>query len=277
MSLISKKMRAFVLTAYFQSITKAAEAMSLTVSPVSRLVSELEIYYGKKLFHRDSNKLTLTEDGRDLYSKINHIYKNLELVESETKGINIKKRQMIYYEWESEGRAGNIYTLSISNAEYERYELKRIKYIDPQEIDNEGIYLLSEDFSSDAHDIYTLDKTDKIEIFHHIDTNNIKNNSSLITYTDQIGSNLFKSKLNKIKAHFPFDKIVEVNNEALANEVILNRYGFGIRVQNTSILNSLMDNHLSVLKIDISIPFHIAIPKGRQYVNDYRRLVNAFK
>lgn len=277
MSLISKKMRAFVLTAYFQSITKAAEAMSLTVSPVSRLVSDLEIYYGKRLFHRDSNKLTLTDDGRDLYGKINHIYKNLESVESELKGINAKKRQRIYYEWESEGRAGNIYTLSISNSEYERYELKRIKYINPQEIDNEGIYLLSENLSSEAHDIYTLDKTDKIEIFHHSDINNIKKNSSLITYTDQIGSNLFKSKLNTIKAHFPFDNIVEVNNEALANEVILNRYGFGIRIQNTSILNSLLDNHLSVLKIDIPIPFHIAIPKGRQYVNDYHRLANAFK
>lgn len=270
-------MRAFVLTARFQSITKAAEAMSLTVSPVSRLVSELETYYGRKLFQRDSNRITLTDYGRDLYNKINQIYKNLEVVESEIKGVNTKKIQKIYYGWENEGRARNIYTLSISDIEYEYYELKRLQYIDPHKIDIDGIYLLSDYFPSDFHDIYTLDKIDTIEIFHRLDLNDNKKRPSLITYADQMASNMFRNQLNKIKSYLPFEKIIEVHNEFLAHEVILNGCGFGVRVQNTSILNTLLDSHLSIVSVDIPVPLHIAIPKGGQFINDYFRLANAFK
>ncbi len=59
----------FVKVAQFESFTRAAHAMKMPVSTVSRKVSELEAELGVTLLQRTTRKLTLTSQGRDYFNQ----------------------------------------------------------------------------------------------------------------------------------------------------------------------------------------------------------------
>ena len=56
-------LRYFLALAREESIGKASEALNITQPTLSRQLSDLEKTVGKKLFHRGSRKISLTEDG----------------------------------------------------------------------------------------------------------------------------------------------------------------------------------------------------------------------
>jgi len=55
------------------SMTSAAKHLYMTQPPVSQAISELEEYYGIKLFERLGRKIYLTKEGEILYSYASHI------------------------------------------------------------------------------------------------------------------------------------------------------------------------------------------------------------
>jgi DNA-binding transcriptional LysR family regulator len=59
----------FVKVAQFESFTRAAHAMKMPVSTVSRKVSKLEAGLGVTLLQRTTRKLTLTYQGRDYFNQ----------------------------------------------------------------------------------------------------------------------------------------------------------------------------------------------------------------
>jgi DNA-binding transcriptional LysR family regulator len=59
----------FVKVAQFESFTRAAHAMRMPVSTVSRKVSELEAKLGVTLLQRTTRKLTLTSQGRNYFNQ----------------------------------------------------------------------------------------------------------------------------------------------------------------------------------------------------------------
>jgi DNA-binding transcriptional LysR family regulator len=59
----------FVQVAQFESFSRAAHAMGMPVSTVSRKVSELEAALGVTLLQRTTRKLTLTSQGRDYFNE----------------------------------------------------------------------------------------------------------------------------------------------------------------------------------------------------------------
>jgi DNA-binding transcriptional LysR family regulator len=59
----------FVKVAQFESFSRAAHAMGMPVSTVSRKVSELEAELGVTLIQRTTRKLTLTSQGRDYFNQ----------------------------------------------------------------------------------------------------------------------------------------------------------------------------------------------------------------
>lgn len=61
----------FVKVAQFKSFSRAALAMSMPVSTVSRAVSNLEEQLGVTLLQRTTRKLSLTGQGRDYYNQCN--------------------------------------------------------------------------------------------------------------------------------------------------------------------------------------------------------------
>jgi DNA-binding transcriptional LysR family regulator len=84
MNITSRQLHAFVLTARYQSFSRAAEQLYITQSGMSVLVRELESQLGFRLFERTTRKVTLTEFG----SKFLPIA-DRSLVELETAAVNI--------------------------------------------------------------------------------------------------------------------------------------------------------------------------------------------
>lgn len=66
MNITSRQLKAFLLTARYQSFSRAAERLFITQSGMSVLVRELEAQLGFRLFERTTRKVTLTEYGSRL-------------------------------------------------------------------------------------------------------------------------------------------------------------------------------------------------------------------
>ncbi|HUL94024.1 MAG TPA: LysR family transcriptional regulator [Burkholderiales bacterium] len=66
MNITSRQLKAFLLTARYQSFSRAAERLFITQSGMSVLVRELEAQLGFRLFERTTRKVTLTEFGSRL-------------------------------------------------------------------------------------------------------------------------------------------------------------------------------------------------------------------
>jgi DNA-binding transcriptional LysR family regulator len=63
MNITSRQLKAFLLTARYQSFSRAADQLFITQSGMSVLVRELEAQLGFRLFERTTRKVTLTEFG----------------------------------------------------------------------------------------------------------------------------------------------------------------------------------------------------------------------
>jgi LysR family carnitine catabolism transcriptional activator len=63
MNITSRQLKAFLLTARYQSFSRAADQLFITQSGMSVLVRELEAQLGFRLFQRTTRKVTLTESG----------------------------------------------------------------------------------------------------------------------------------------------------------------------------------------------------------------------
>lgn len=72
----------FVKVAQFKSFSRAAQAMSMPVSTVSRAVSNLEVQLGVTLLHRTTRKLSLTLQGNNYYNQCNKTLSDLFDAES---------------------------------------------------------------------------------------------------------------------------------------------------------------------------------------------------
>lgn len=66
-------LKIFIAVVDFGSMTAASKALFVSQPTVSQAISELEGYYGVKLFDRLSKRLYLTEDGKELLSYARHI------------------------------------------------------------------------------------------------------------------------------------------------------------------------------------------------------------
>lgn len=84
MNITSRQLKAFVLTARYQSFSRAAEQLFITQSGMSVLVRELESQLGFALFERTTRKVTLTESGSKLLPVADR-----SLLELEAAAINI--------------------------------------------------------------------------------------------------------------------------------------------------------------------------------------------
>ena len=76
-------LRYFLTVAQEENITRAAEVLYTTQSNLSRQLAQLEKELGKKLFHRGSRTITLTEDGMFLRKRAQEIVTLVDRTEAE--------------------------------------------------------------------------------------------------------------------------------------------------------------------------------------------------
>ena len=82
-ALLAKKMKYFMVTMEERNFAKAAEALCITRSPLSKAICELEDYLGGKLFTRTYNSLEPTDLAFDYYQKCKPIYEMILALEDE--------------------------------------------------------------------------------------------------------------------------------------------------------------------------------------------------
>lgn len=70
----------FYEVAKYNSYTKAAESLMISQPSLSYSIKVLETQLEKKLFSRENNKIKLTDDGENLYNRLDTIFKQFEEV-----------------------------------------------------------------------------------------------------------------------------------------------------------------------------------------------------
>lgn len=86
MEFMSKRVNYFIAVAQEGSITKAADRLCITPSPLSKRIKELEENLNITLFERTNQGLSLTKEGQNLYKKLISHYEELKLVMENHKG-----------------------------------------------------------------------------------------------------------------------------------------------------------------------------------------------
>lgn len=76
-----RHLKIFIEVYKMQSITKAAKHLQMSQPAVTRVVQELEKYYGVILFERINRRLVVTECGKKLYAHAVHIIDTLDAME----------------------------------------------------------------------------------------------------------------------------------------------------------------------------------------------------
>jgi len=76
-------MRAFVRVVEHRSFSAAANALGLTPSAISKLVSRLEDRLGVRLLHRTTRRLALTSEGEVYFARARHILSDIDEAEAE--------------------------------------------------------------------------------------------------------------------------------------------------------------------------------------------------
>ncbi len=71
-------LRAFEAAARHQSVTRAADELSVTASAISRQVSKLEEFLGAKLFERRHQQVLLTETGAGYAARLQSLFDHLQ-------------------------------------------------------------------------------------------------------------------------------------------------------------------------------------------------------
>ncbi|MFZ4215645.1 LysR family transcriptional regulator [Pantoea endophytica] len=265
MTLISKRMRAFILVARHNSISEAAKSLSLTVSPVSRLVTELEAYCNKVLFERKGNKIIITPEGDKLLKDIEFYYDRLAEIEANLKVSARKKINTLVYDW---GKDFFIYKLSeyfIKHTELQGFDFMKIgeQMILPP--DNHMLYLTSEIVPSNFHDIYHFKMHDSLLIYHHKSFEIDNPDKLLILHKEQQYHTTIKSNLENIMKKYYYSNVKTVSSEASAYEMIRQGYGSGIVTSSTLNLSQWKNENLVVNETGYNIPLYLMIPKGEQH------------
>ncbi len=78
-----EQIRRFLVIAEYMNFTKAADAMFISVSTLSKSISDMENALGLQLFHRARNGITLTEAGEIMMSNGPRILNEVERLEQE--------------------------------------------------------------------------------------------------------------------------------------------------------------------------------------------------
>lgn len=76
-----RHMKIFIQVYRTQNITHAAQLLNMTQPAVTRVIQELERYYGVCLFERINRRLYVTESGKQLYAQAVHIVNSFDTME----------------------------------------------------------------------------------------------------------------------------------------------------------------------------------------------------
>jgi len=272
MSLVSKKMRAFILVARYKSVSEAARALSLTASPVSRLITEFESFCNRKLFDRKGNKLALTPDGERVYEELNDIYSLLSQFEQELKGKSKKTPEYICYDWGKEHYVYHFYERFMGFSDGGEYNFSRVVSFPVVNLDINTFYFISEDVRSDCHRTYIKRQSDTLCFYYRQEGAGNVSDKPLIMYRDQNAPQALRRNIENVRRKYMLGQVVMVNNERTAFEIIRNGYGVGIETQGNISAAARGLHDIQIIDTGICVPFYLKVPEGARYEKAMQQL-----
>lgn len=258
MLLISKKMRAFMLVARLKSISDAAKALSLTVSPVSRLISELEIGYKKKLFIRQGNRISLSKDGTALYNQIEKIYDKLYEIEMQFKRINVNNVNIINHDWGKDA-----FTLKYQYNALGFNKKVRFNFVSSSEtFKDNNIYLTSDEVTAHSHVSIIFKEIDSLVLYANDKFDITSSPTILFLFPDQVHTQPVKEYLEKIHKQYKITKTIILSSEMGSFEMVKNGHGIGITMRSYLESSVWGANKFRILDTGTTIDYFFYIPKN---------------
>lgn len=280
MPLMSKKMKAFILVARYGSISEAARNLSLTVSPVSRLISELEEHCGEKLFLRKNNRIEITAFGEHLFSELDNLYDRLSEVESRLRNNTIQKSMKVYYDWGKDYYMSKIQEKKIQSRSMARLELFHMHDRNGDHPSPSSAYFVSEQFSTSFHDTYMLNTSDSLVLYHHRDYNFSRTDKILFLYRDQFSNRALRPNLMSIMERFGITKIVDVNSETSTYDLIRKGYGLGLTINSFWSETLMRISDVTTVDTNINAPAFLMLPKTlteKKLLMQFSEILGEFK
>lgn len=251
MLLISKRLRVFMTVVKYGSISKATQELALTVSPVSRMISEFEGYYNKKLFYRNGKGMFLTQDGEELYNKLTPIYDEMKEIEQHLKlsGSPRNERISIYYDWGNEPLIKQFqYLIAKETLPYS------IEFIEFDDVNHEAIntprdnaiVLSSRNVFFKEARFHQKNFTDtfSLVISRHEKTIGVPRNL-ILCGRQKLNSNIIKAAV-KLQQERIINSINYVGSSTLMHEMILDGEGIGLVPMKYSFLSTWADARFDI-------------------------------
>ncbi|MEH3828166.1 LysR family transcriptional regulator [Enterobacter roggenkampii] len=231
MSLISKQLRAFMAVVNYGSISTAAFKLSLTASPVCRMISELENYYNVTLFNRNGRGLTPTEEGRKLYKSLLPIYNEINDIENSYR--KHKKNDfstiVIYYDWGNEPVIKKIQSIAINLFPEQSFELMPFDTLNlTQGEEKNAIYLISGNKDNERDFVHLKMIPDKLKLVRSGMLRNNKSNINLILCTRQRVNRNIMRYVETLTSEGLYESVKYVGSSEIMHEMILDGQGVGI-------------------------------------------------
>lgn len=260
MALISKKLRVFMSVVKCGSLSNAALELSLTVSPVCRMINEFENYYDKKLFNRNGKGLSLTEEGEKIYNILNPIYTELQKIEN---SIHPRKKKSptefsIYYDWSNEPIVKVLQSFifnkgSINSFVFYNIDTRADRFVSDEM--NNSIYIISRDFFFKNHKRYNKNYHDRLCLVASKEYQYEQVNDNLIICDDQLYNQAINKEITRLKINNQIKEVIKVGSSEAMREMILDGFGIGVFPSKFSQLKSWAGTQLYPLPMDEVVKF----------------------
>lgn len=262
MTFISKRVRAFFLVAEHSSVSEAARILSLTVSPVSRLITDMEIYYNRKLFKRQGNKISLTPEGEKLYHQLKEPYSTLERIEKNLKEGETRNVDNIFYNWGTENLVLQLHEKNILSVGNGVQKFFRIEDYSISALEVNSCYVLSRDIPSELHDTFIWHKKDHLNLYLNREISDHIATLPLILHSNQESHSAISCNCKNLQSKYGFKNTITIENEYFVYEMVKKGLGIGIDSSYNTQLYLNGNNNIIFNDTNIPLPIFIKIPKN---------------
>lgn len=215
------------------SLSNAALELSLTVSPVCRMINEFESYCDKKLFNRSGKGFSLTDEGERIYNLLNPVYTELKNIEDNIhpKRKDDPKKISVYYDWSNEPivknlqesifRQGNLSNFYFFNIDTRPDRLFNICY-------KNSICIISRDYYFNNHKRYH--QCYKHDLYFISSESYVHGNiiKKLIVCEEQLYNQEINKTITRLKINNVVGEVIKVGGSETMREMILDGYGIGL-------------------------------------------------
>lgn len=262
------------------SIRDASHILSLTVSPVSRLLNEFEYFYRQKLFVRNGKGLELTAQGEMLHRELAPLYNELVKIERRIRQQDMKKKEIIiYYDWGKDHEILRLQKMLYERLNYNQVTLRNIDISDYEENDKspqERLYVLSREHYATGYKLY--EKIPRKKLCLVSSAKDFHKNEKLVICDEQMTNPIICQAVGKLKISGLIKGVVNINSFSLMKEMLLYDGAVGLVPGDYQELKTWQALHFLSIDHIVDEPFDtlIYLSSGGRRNEEIEEMLNAF-